>query len=84
MLQWELGNIYLFKLWFSPDICPSVGLLDQRWAEDLGGYFSKEERWPKKLLTHTPNPYLSDSIRNSTISICGKSFEAMGWSYGLV
>ena len=23
----NIGYIYLFKLWFSPDICPGVGLL---------------------------------------------------------
>ena len=28
MLQWTLGCMYLLKLWFSPDICPGVGLLD--------------------------------------------------------
>ena len=26
--QWTLGCMYLFKLWFSPDKCPDVGLLD--------------------------------------------------------
>ena len=28
VLQWTLGCMYLFELWFSPDICPGVGLLD--------------------------------------------------------
>ena len=28
MLQWTLGYMYLFKLWFSPNKCPGVGLLD--------------------------------------------------------
>ena len=28
MLQWTLGFRYLVKLWFSPNICPGVGLLD--------------------------------------------------------
>ena len=28
LLQWILKYIYLFELWFSPDICPGVGLLD--------------------------------------------------------
>jgi len=28
MLQWTLGHICLFELWFSPDMCPGVGLLD--------------------------------------------------------
>ena len=27
MLQWTLGYIYLFQLWFSQGICPIVGLL---------------------------------------------------------
>ena len=27
MLQWTLGCMYLFKLWFTPDICPGVWLL---------------------------------------------------------
>ena len=27
-LQWTLGCMYLFKLWFPPDICPGVGLLE--------------------------------------------------------
>ena len=26
--RWTLGCMYLFKLWFSLDICPGVGLLD--------------------------------------------------------
>ena len=26
MLQWTLGCMYLFELWFSLDICPGVGL----------------------------------------------------------
>ena len=28
VLQWTLGCMYLFELWFSPDICLGVGLLD--------------------------------------------------------
>ena len=28
VLQWTLGCMYLFEVWFSPDICPVVGLLD--------------------------------------------------------
>ena len=28
VLQWTLGYIYLFELWFSPDRWPGVGLLD--------------------------------------------------------
>ena len=28
MLLWTLGSMYTFKLWFSPYICPGVGLLD--------------------------------------------------------
>ena len=28
MLQWTLGCMYLFELWFPPDRCPGVGLLD--------------------------------------------------------
>ena len=28
LLQWILGCMYLFKLWFSLDRCPKVGLLD--------------------------------------------------------
>ena len=28
MLQCILGYMYLFKLWFLPDMCPGVGLLD--------------------------------------------------------
>ena len=27
-LQWTLGCMYLFESWFSPDICPGMGLLD--------------------------------------------------------
>ena len=27
MLQWTLGYMYLFELWFSQDVCPVVGLL---------------------------------------------------------
>ena len=29
VLQWTLEYMYLFKLWFSLDRCPGVGLLDQ-------------------------------------------------------
>ena len=28
MLQWTMACMYLFELWFSPDMCPGVGLLD--------------------------------------------------------
>ena len=28
VLQWTLGCMYLFELWFSPGICPGVGFLD--------------------------------------------------------
>ena len=28
VLQWTLGSLYPFELWFPPDICPEVGLLD--------------------------------------------------------
>ena len=28
VLQWTLGCMYLFELWFSLDICPGFGLLD--------------------------------------------------------
>ena len=28
MLQWTLTGLYLFKLWFSPGLCPWVGWLD--------------------------------------------------------
>ena len=28
VLWWTLGCMYLLGLWFSPDICPGVGLLD--------------------------------------------------------
>ena len=28
LLQWTLGHICLFELWFSPDMYPGVGLLD--------------------------------------------------------
>ena len=28
MLQWTSGCLFLFELWFSPDRCPEVGLLD--------------------------------------------------------
>ena len=29
VLEWTSGCTYLFKLWFSPDRCQGVGLLDQ-------------------------------------------------------
>ena len=28
MVQWRLKCIYIYESWFSPDICPGVGLLD--------------------------------------------------------
>ena len=28
VLQWTLGCVYFFELWFSPDVCPGVWLLD--------------------------------------------------------
>ena len=29
MLQWTLGCLHPFELWFSPNTCPGIGLLDQ-------------------------------------------------------
>ena len=36
MLQWTLGCMYLFKLWFSLNRCPGVGLLDDMVVLFLG------------------------------------------------
>ena len=35
LLQWTLEWVYLFELWFPPDISPAMGLLDQNLRTDL-------------------------------------------------
>ena len=64
MLLWTLGCIFLFKLEFSPDICPGMGLLDHmvnlvfffKWAqfflECLEEKIYNYEKWKTTISSH--------------------------------
>ena len=76
MWQWILGCMYLLELWFSPDICPVVRLLDHmifipRFLRNLHtvihSKYSSTEEWIKKMWYICTMEYYS-VIKNKIMS----------------